>query len=260
MYHKVFQFLVEEFSADFTRWLRGKSIPMIRLQPQELFPDDSAVKHETISEKTCQFLVAEFSADFANWLEGESIVITGLQPQDFPLEPIRAESLILKAVGERSIGHLEFQTQPDQEIPCQMIDYFIRIYGKFPDYEIWQVVIYLVRTESPLVYQTEFSSGRMRHEFEVIRMWEQPLETFLSCPGLLPLAVFSQCENPEMALVEVATAIDKIESVKERANLAAASRILARLVLEEDLIDRVLRRDIIQESAIDQEGCRGESD
>lgn len=257
MYHKVFQFLVEEFSADFTRWLRGKSMPMIRLQPQELFPNNATIKPETIYDKTCQFLVADFSTDFANWLEGESIVITGLQSQDFPLEPIRAESLILKAVGERSIGHLEFHTQPDQEILCQMTDYFIRIYGKFPDYEIWQVVIYLMRTESPLVYQNQFSAGTMQHQFEVIRIWEQPLETFLNYPGLLPLAVFSQCENPEMALVEVATAIDKIESVKERANLAAASRILARLVLEEDLINKIVRRDIIQESVIDQEGCRG---
>lgn len=93
----------------------------------------------------------------------------------------------------------------------------------------------------------------MHHEFEVIRLWEQPMEEFLNRPGLLPFVVLSRCENPEAALIEVAQAIDRIQSPRHRANVAAASGILAGLVLEQELITRILRRDIMRESVIYQQ-------
>ncbi|MBE9176869.1 flagellar assembly protein H, partial [Synechocystis salina LEGE 06155] len=37
---------------------------------------------------------------------------------------------------------------------------------------------------------------------------EQPSETFLQSPGLLPLAVLTQTSDPALKLREVATALD----------------------------------------------------
>lgn len=204
-------------------------------------------------DNICKFLAGEFSTDFASWLQGRPVFMTELPAQELSSEPIRADSLILQATRRRLINHLEFQTKPDEDMAFRMADYFIRIYRKFAGYEIWQVVIYLVRTQSSLVYETEFSVPQMQHRFRVIRMWEQPIERFLTRPGLLPLAVLSQCENPETALVQVATEIDRIESPRHRANLAAASGILAGLVLEKDLISQILRRDMMRESVIYQQ-------
>jgi predicted transposase YdaD len=37
-----------------------------------------------------------------------------------------------------------------------------------------QIVIYLRQTQSDLVYETIFELENTRHQFEVIRLWEQP--------------------------------------------------------------------------------------
>ncbi|WP_242541255.1 Rpn family recombination-promoting nuclease/putative transposase [Phormidium pseudopriestleyi] len=116
-----------------------------------------------------------------------------------------------------------------------------------------QVVIYLRKTNSPLVYQTEFILPQMTHRFEVIRLWEQPTELFLNAPGLLPFAALTRTENPEEVLNEVAQLIERIENRQQQANLAAASSVLAGLVLDRELINRILRRDIMRESPIYQD-------
>jgi predicted transposase YdaD len=48
------------------------------------------------------------------------------------------------------------------------------MYRKDPTKPMRQVVIYLKQTASELVYQTSFTMERTRHEFDVIRLWEQP--------------------------------------------------------------------------------------
>jgi predicted transposase YdaD len=73
-----------------------------------------------------------------------------------------------------------------------------------------QVVIYLNKTASDLVYQTTFSIQNLRQEFTVIRLWEQPSAIFLRSPGLLPFAVLSNTDDKINTLREVATVIDSI--------------------------------------------------
>lgn len=53
---------------------------------------------------------------------------------------------------------------------------------------------------SDLVYQTEFLLERTRHEFDVIRLWEQPASLFLQYPGLLPFATLSNTPDSEAML------------------------------------------------------------
>ncbi|RCJ33277.1 flagellar assembly protein H [Nostoc punctiforme NIES-2108] len=203
-------------------------------------------------DNICKFLVENFSSDFATWLLGESINLTELSPKELSLEPIRADALILLQ-SEQSILHLEFQTQVDAEIPFRMIDYRLRVYRRFPDKAMHQVVIYLKQTNSNLVQQNTFTIAGTRHEFAVIRLWEQPTEVFLRTPGLLPLAVLSSTIEPEVILNEVAREINAITELRTQSNIAASTAILAGLVLEKEVIKRVLRSDIMRESAIYQD-------
>ncbi len=203
-------------------------------------------------DNTCKFLAENFSTDFANWLLGEPITLTELSPKELLLEPIRADALILLQSDDK-ILHLEFQTQPDADIPFRMLDYRVRGYRRFPQKEMHQVVIYLNQTNSQLVYQNAFSLTRTRHEFEVIRLWEQPAELFLRNPGLLPFAVLSSTENPENVLNQVAREINEISDKRTQSNVAASTAILASLVLDKDFIKRVLRSDIMRESPMYQE-------
>jgi predicted transposase/invertase (TIGR01784 family) len=115
------------------------------------------------------------------------------------------------------------------------------------------VVIYLKRTKSALVYQDSFQLGATTHHYRVIRLWEQSSDLLLASPGLLPLAILTQCEEPTTRLREVAKGLDRIENQGVRANLMAATAVFAGLVMAPETIKTILRSDIMKESAVYQE-------
>ena len=203
-------------------------------------------------DNTCKFLAESFSDDFATWLLGEAIALTQLSTKELSLEPIRADSLILLASDE-VILHIEFQTEPDPKMAFRMADYRLRVYRCFPQKQMRQVVVYLTPSGSELVYQTVFEIQGMRHEFEVIRLWEQPTESFLELTGLLPLAVLTQTSDQAQTLRQVASRIETIQEMQVQSNVAASAGILAGLLLERDFINQVLRKEIMKQSVIYQE-------
>jgi predicted transposase/invertase (TIGR01784 family) len=202
-------------------------------------------------DNTCRFLAEHFSADFASWLLGEAVELTELKPSELSLNPIRTDALILLQ-SEDSILHIEFQRVPIDEIPFRMLDYRTRGHRKYPDKTMRQVVIYLTKTDSEKAHVNHFSLERTHHEFEVIRLWEQPAEVFLRYPGLIPFAALGDTEDPEATLRQVAQRVQQIPDPEAQANIIAASAILAGLRLDDDIIFHLLRRDIMQESTVYQ--------
>jgi predicted transposase/invertase (TIGR01784 family) len=203
-------------------------------------------------DSVTKFIFESFSSDYATWLLGEQIVLTKLEPSELSLEPIRADSLIFLE-GENVILHIESQTQPKEDLFFRLLDYRVRLYRRSPLKQVKQVVIYLTQTRSSLVYQTCFEIPGTRHEFEVVRLWEQPAELFLNAPGLLPLAPLAKTNDREQTLRQVAQRIDGIGDRKYQSNIAASTAILSGLVLDKELIKQILRRDIMRESPIYQE-------
>ncbi|PSB01328.1 Rpn family recombination-promoting nuclease/putative transposase [Merismopedia glauca] len=198
-----------------------------------------------------KFLIEQYSSDFAAWLLGQPIALTIINPTELNVEPIRADSVMLLQ-GAEIILHTEFQTVPDETMGFRMADYYLRLCRKFPEKEIQQVVIYLKPTGSDLVRQTIFQTNVMSHEFRVIRLWEEPLEVFLTTPGLLPYAVLSQAENKEDVLKRVVRELERIADRREQNNLAAATSILAGLQLTEQTIRRLMRSPVMRESTMYQ--------
>ena len=208
--------------------------------------------NRTMFDNISKFLIEHYSADFASWLVGEPITLTELKPAELSLEPIRADALILLQSTE-VVLHCECQTDPDPTMGFRMADYALRVYRRFPNKRLVQVVIYLRQTDSERVYQTSFSANQLRHEFQVVRLWEQPTELFFQRLGLLPFAALGQTSDRATTLREVAERIDRLPERQQQSNLAAASGILAGLVLDKQTIRRVLRRELMQESVIYQE-------
>jgi predicted transposase YdaD len=89
-----------------------------------------------------------------------------------------------------------------------------------------------------------------RREFQAVRIWEQPTSLFLQYPGLVPFAVLGQNVDTEETLRQVVQRIDQVDDLMTQANLMAASGILAGLELEDEVVYRILRRDIMQESIV----------
>ena len=203
-------------------------------------------------DNICKFLAENYSSDFARWVFGEPKGLTKLSPTELFVEPIRADALILLQSSE-VVLHLEFQTQPDEAIPFRMADYRLRVHRRYPNKDMRQLVIYLKSTGSELVQQNVFTISGMRHEFEVIRLWEKPYSELLQFPGLLPLAVLGRTDDRIQTLREISSLIDNLSDRREQSNIAAATSLLAGLVLEKDLIRTVLREEIMQESVIYQD-------
>jgi predicted transposase/invertase (TIGR01784 family) len=163
-------------------------------------------------------------------LLGKPITFSKRSPSELSLEPIRADALILLD-SEDLILHAEFQTEPDPDMPFRLADYRLRIFRRFPKKQVRQIVIYLNPTTSELFHQTAFVIPGTRHEFEVIRLWEQPTDIFFEALGLLPLAVLSNTQDKNNTLRQVASRIDAIPELRTQANLAASASLLAGLVL-----------------------------
>lgn len=203
-------------------------------------------------DNICKFLAENFKDDLATWLLGSPIKLTELSPTELSNEPIRADSLILLQSDELVL-HTEFQTDTDEDMPFRMLDYRVRVYRRFPPKKMRQIVIYLRKTGSELVNENSFRLENTYHQFEVIRLWEQPTDRFMTVPGLLPFAVLSQTKDPTMVLTQVAQAVEAITNQQLQRNIAAASGILAGLVLKKDVIRKIFRSEIMRESVIYQE-------
>ena len=203
-------------------------------------------------DNTCKYLAENFPEDISSWLLGVRISLVQMQPTELSVEPIRADSMIL-LTNHNLILHVEFQTVPDREMGFRMLDYRVRAHRKFPGKQMRQIVIYLTPTTSDLVSLTTFELEFTRHEFEVIRLWEQPSSIFLESVGLYPFASLAQTDEPELVLREVAAKIEEIPERKLQSDISAMSYILAGLVLDRNRVGQIIRRDIMRESVTYQE-------
>jgi predicted transposase/invertase (TIGR01784 family) len=70
----------------------------------------------------------------------------------------------------------------------------------------------------------------------------------LEHPGLLPFAVLSQTNDRTATLQQVAQEISEITDQRIQNNIAASAFILAGLVLEKEIIQQLLRKELMQES------------
>ena len=206
-------------------------------------------------DNTCKILVEQFTADIVTWLMGEPIALTTLESTELVVDPIYTDSLVLLESANLLL-HLEFQVTPKPELPFRMLDYRVRGYRRYPQKTMRQVLIYLRSSPSPLVYQDQFELENTSHRFEVIRLWEQPTETFLATPGLLPFAVLSRTEDPVATLQQVSLVLKNLKNLPSppsiEQNLTAATTILAGLLLDNDRIHSILRRDTMRESSVYQ--------
>jgi predicted transposase YdaD len=186
-------------------------------------------------DSTCRRLAEQFSEDFASWLLGYRVPLTELSPTELSISPIRANSVILLQ-GQAEIVHIEFQTDPKDDIPMRLADYRLRLHRKFSDKTIHQAVIYLRETNSERVYQNYFEIPGMYAEYNVIRIWEVPAEQLMRFPGLLPFVGLSRSDDPIRSLRRAVREIQNIEDESQQHEALAATYVLSGLKFEATVI------------------------
>jgi len=204
-------------------------------------------------DNICRYLTDTYPLSFVQWLIAEDINEIEVLPTELPINPIRADALFRLPKLNR-ILHLEIQTTPksDTPMPVRMLDYWLRIYRKYLC-PVQQVVIFLQETNSSDVFVDRLIVGNTRHQYQVIRVWEEDSETLLKSPALLPLAVLAKTDEPNKLLQQVALEIDKIEEQAQQNTIAACVELLAGLKFEKQLIKQYFREETMEESVIYQE-------
>ncbi|NJM72770.1 MAG: DUF4351 domain-containing protein [Scytonema sp. RU_4_4] len=204
-------------------------------------------------DNTCRYLAENYPADFARWLLCCETSDIEVLKTELNLEPIRADSVTFLQISNQ-ILHLEFQTSPKSTPPLdfRMLDYYTRLKRQYWC-EIEQVLIFLQATSSEIVFNTQYIDKKTRHEYRVIRLWEEDPTPLLANPALLPLATLARTDSPQDLLEQVAAAVDMIEERDERQNISACVQVLAGLRFPKNLITHLFREEVMKESVIYQD-------
>ncbi|WP_424101983.1 Rpn family recombination-promoting nuclease/putative transposase [Moorena producens] len=204
-------------------------------------------------DNICKYLAEAYPSEFFHWLLGEEPRDIQVLKAELSAEPIQADALSLLQ-STNQILHLEFQTLPQSEppLPFRMLDYWVRLHRKYRC-PIEQVVIFLKSTTSQMVFNNEFRDINTWHRYRVIRLWEQDPLPLLANRALLPLATLARSNQPLGLLEQVVAEVDKIEEKPLRGNLAACVDVLAGLRFDKNLVRRLLREEVMEESVTYQD-------
>jgi predicted transposase YdaD len=91
-----------------------------------------------------------------------------------------------------------------------------------------------------------------RHEYRVIRLWEENAAQFLVNPALLPFAPLTATTQPQTLLKQVVKRVNQLEEVEKRSEISVYTQILAGLKHNKELIQQIFREGMMRESVIYQ--------
>jgi predicted transposase/invertase (TIGR01784 family) len=204
-------------------------------------------------DNLCKLLSEQHPERFAAWILNQPVTSVTVLKTELGIEPIRADSVTLLQTPGR-ILHLEFQVKLVSEppLPLRMLDYWVRLYRLYR-LPITQVLVLLKEPSNDEAIETVFALENTRHEFQVLKMWEQDPSIFLNDVTLLPLAVLAATTGPEQLLTRVAAQVSKIESTQQRQSVSAYTQILAGLRFDKALVRKIFQEGIMRESVIYQE-------
>jgi predicted transposase YdaD len=205
------------------------------------------------------------------WVLGTPQTSVKVLKTELSIEPIRADYVTFLQLQGR-ILHLEFQTKLESTppLPLRMLDYWVRLYRLYR-LPRTQVVVLLLPPTPGTVIETVFCVETTRHEYRVIRLWEENPELFLNEPALLPfgfgsfdstgtaktrtaspLAPLTATTQPQALLQQVVGKVNQLEP-RQRPEISAYTQILAGLKYNQDLIRQLFREGMMRESVIYQE-------
>ncbi len=206
-------------------------------------------------DNLCKLLSEKYPANFASWVLGTPQTNVEVLKTELSIEPVRADYVTFLQLEER-ILHLEFQTrlQSTPPLPLRMLDYWVRLYRLYR-LPITQVAVLLLPPSSEIVIETAFAVETTRHEYRVIRLWEENPDLFLNDSALLPLAPLAAATQPQELLQRVVERIDQLE-VAKKAEISTYTQIIAGLKYNKDLVQRLFQEGVMRESVIYQEILR----
>jgi len=142
--------------------------------------------------------------------------------------------------------------QQNQTSYSIMLEYWIRLW-RLHGKPIHQVVLYLRKTNSPLVRVDELQVGETRHRYGVVRLWEQDPLPLLQNPALLPLATLARKAGRSTSAdaEHLALVADRVAAIKNpvlQKEIAGGCHLLAGLGFSQELINAYFTMGILDDS------------
>jgi predicted transposase/invertase (TIGR01784 family) len=204
-------------------------------------------------DNLCKLIAENHPLEIATWLLGKPPEDIEILKTELSIEPIRADAItFFKTTGR--ILHIEFQTRWPSEppMPLRSLDYWVRLHRQYK-VPVDQYVILLLPPTDETQITNVFQADNTRHEFNIIRLWEQDPAIFLNNPVLLPFASLTQTDNPDRLIQQVAQQVNAIPTTATRRQIASYVQLMAGLRYDKTTIRTLFREDIMRESVIYQE-------
>ena len=114
-------------------------------------------------------------------------------------------------------------------------------------------MLYLRKTNSPLVQVDELQVGETRHRYGVVRLWEQDPLPLLQNPALLPLATLARKAGRSTSAdaEHLALVADRVAAIKNpvlQKEIAGGCHLLAGLGFSQELINAYFTMGILDDS------------
>ena len=118
---------------------------------------------------------------------------------------------------------------------------------------VTQVVVVLLPPSEGTTIETVFELGSTRHEYQVVKLWEQDPERFLQDAALLPFASLTRTQDSSQLLDRIVRQVADIPELTERQEMSSYVQLMAGLKYDKEEIRRVFREGMMRESVIYQE-------
>jgi len=180
----------------------------------------------------------------------------------FPTVKERKADLTIE-LEDGSIFHLELQTYPDKQMPIRMLEYFVLLMQKYPDREIYQMVLYV--GEGTPRMENSINRKNLSFSYELKDIKEIHCKELMESPQLEDkiLAVLCNVEDPERYFDQLLKELLKLPE-KERADyirklLTALQyrpklKVVLKRLLEERKMPLTITEEMIKQDPFFQEG------
>jgi predicted transposase YdaD len=187
------------------------------------------------------------------------------------LPTIKKESDCLVKINDIGTGckddefilHLEFQSSYDENMPHRMLSYYTRIFDKY-NLPIYPVVMYLYpdrpRLNIPDTYASSiYNNNILTFKYKVLKVWEMEVNRIIDNDlyGLFPILPLIRHKTIDDK-VNLAKCFDLVQNIDIedntlKADIYVCTGILAGLRYPKEMIESLMKVEIMQESEIYQD-------
>jgi hypothetical protein len=180
-----------------------------------------------------------------------------------PLTPLNVDLSTISAATDIALGHgdppdtvvdLNFQASKDKDLAARVLLYDSLLHYRF-HVPVHSVIVLLRQAADDeclggrIRYEVQRHQGKMDFSYEVVRLWEQPVQGILQgglgSLSLAPLTKLPEKGSVEMALAEVIHQIQERltaeASSEDSAKIIAGAYVLSGLRLSRSIVDKVFQ-------------------